>query len=167
MFTHAEIKAALSYDPETGIMTWRVRSDVPTEWNTRYSGKKVGSFDRKGYFQCSFKGRVLRVHRLIWWLVTGEDPKGKVDHINGVRTDNRWSNLRLADQVQNSENLRKPHRDNKSGYLGVSWSTTMNQFVAQISSKGRRYTLGYFTDPKAAHEVYVNAKRRLHEFGTL
>jgi hypothetical protein len=58
----------------------------------------------------SIDGKQQRVHRLIWLYMTGEWPKDQIDHINNVKHDNRWKNLREADNQLNHYNLPKPKK---------------------------------------------------------
>lgn len=94
------------YDPDTGILVWKKR---PIEhfynhqsfcrWNTMFSGKTAGhkSKDRYGfYLSVRVNISTYKAHRLIWKIVTGTDPCGEIDHINGIKTDNRFINLRDA-----------------------------------------------------------------------
>lgn len=78
-----------------------------------------------GYIRISRDNNVIYMHRWIWQQIFGEIPVGyEIDHINGIRTDNRLVNLRCIPQAINKRNL-KTRTDNASGVLGVSrWSTT-------------------------------------------
>ena len=97
--------------------------------------------------------------------MTGEWPDGYIDHGNGVRTDNRWANLRAGDRSFNMQNQRRARRDNTTGWLGVS--RVKSRFEAAIQVRGRRFRLGRFDTPEAAHAAYLTAKRKLHEGCTL
>jgi len=55
---------------------------------------------------------------LIWAMVNGEWPDGEIDHINGDRSDNRISNLRVVTHRENAMN-RSRRSDNASGVTGV------------------------------------------------
>ena len=110
--TPAELKTLLSYDPETGELTWRVRG-VPRIDN-RLAGKPalIGTSD--GYRVGKIMTQNLKAHRVAWAIYYGEWPKAMLDHINGNRADNRIVNLRTVSPVQNSQNQR-PHKSNTSG----------------------------------------------------
>ncbi len=163
----------LSYDKETGSLCWRHRpishfgSDRQTRrWNTRYAGKIAGSVfcsETKGYRVVLINKRGYQAARIIVALMTESWPTAEVDHINGVRDDNRWNNLRLATDGENSQN-RKLRRDNKSGYMGVSWNIGVNKWIANITTYGIRRTLGCFNDPSEAHSAYLEAKKTSHLF---
>jgi hypothetical protein len=160
--TQEELKQHLSYDPETGIFI-RLKSG----WSTRV-GKPAGTYDTKGHLQAKINGRLHLLHRLAWLYVHGEWPALQIDHINGVKDDNRIANLRLATARQNSQNRRRAQSDNKSsGLLGVSFDRRMGKYFGQIINRGSRKFLGYFDDPDLAHEAYLKAKANLHEFGEI
>lgn len=78
-----------------------------------------------GYIRISRDNVVVYLHRWIWEQVFGPIPAGwQIDHINGVRTDNRLENLRCVPQAAQMRN-RKKRDDNSSGVQGVSrWETT-------------------------------------------
>ncbi len=88
-----------------------------------------------------------------------------IDHINGDKVDNRLENLRLVSHGENLQNIRKPMRNNTSGFLGVCRSG--GKFMATISVNGKSLNLGSFDKPEAAHAAYVAAKRRLHACCTI
>jgi hypothetical protein len=110
-------------------------------------------------------GKVTRVlmHRVIMERELGYPiPKGmEVDHINGIGTDNRRENLRLATNIQNSMNSKKP-RTNKSGYKGVSFMAESNKWRATIKANGKLFYLGSFDTPEQAHAAYCDAADELH-----
>ena len=163
MLTAAQVRAAFHYDPETGILT-RVSSGYAPATG-RWCGKRAGHAATNGYLRATCHGREYAVHRLAWIYMTGEWPDGYIDHGNGVRTDNRWANLRAGDRSFNMQNQRRARRDNTTGWLGVS--RVKSRFEAAIQVRGRRFRLGRFDTPEAAHAAYLTAKRKLHEGCTL
>lgn len=88
--------------------------------------------------------------------MTGAFPERHVDHINGIRNDNRWSNLRIATRQQNNSNVKK-RVDNQSGVKGVHWSKPDRKWVAGIRVNGTRYHLGYFSAKADAAQCYNGA----------
>ena len=89
--TAAQLRELLQYDPETGVVTRLVKSS-----NGIKVGDVAGTADARGYILIRVDGWLHLAHRLAWLHMTCEWPKGMIDHINGVRDDNRWSNLRRA-----------------------------------------------------------------------
>ena len=95
------------------------------------SGNEAGTLTVNGYLTVTVLGKQFYVHRICWFLQTGKWPEGNVDHINGVKTDNCWSNLRLATHSQNGCN--RLNSANKSGCKNVYWSNTRNRWVIDIT----------------------------------
>jgi hypothetical protein len=157
--TAQALRTILRYDPETGHFFW---SNPPNRTNPRLVGRIAGWKYSGDYWHIRVQGRLYRAHRLAWLYVHGEWPKYQIDHINGIRTDNRIANLRDVSHQANCENKRSPRSDNKSGYLGVSWSAHGHSWKASIGFSGKVKNLGYFATAEAAHAAYVEAKRRLH-----
>ena len=98
-----------------------------------YSGsnEEAGTLSNNGYFVVTVYGKQYYVHRICWFLKTGFWPDGNVDHINGVKEDNSWMNLRLATHSQNGCN--RLNSANKSGCKNVYWSNTRNRWVIDIT----------------------------------
>ena len=69
-----------------------------------------------GYIILSIDSVAIRAHRLAWFIMTGKNAK-ILDHINGIKTDNRWCNLREVTSSQNALNSTKTIA--KSGLRGI------------------------------------------------
>lgn len=158
MLTQAELKEYLSYDIESGVFTWI------KPCNKRMKiGERAGSLNGEGYIQIGINKRSYLAHRLAFIYIGCELDDSEIDHINGIKTDNRIINLRNVSKSKNLQNQRKNHRNNKSsGLLGVSWHKGASKWQAHIRTDNKRIHLGYFTDPKEAHLAYINKKRLLH-----
>lgn len=110
----------------------------------------------------------MRAHQVACVLMTGRFPVGMIDHINGNRSDNRWSNLRDVSNQINSQNERAARASNKtSGLLGVTWDEQAGKWKAQIKVGKNNKNLGLFDDPLAGHEAYKAAKRVAHAGATI
>ncbi|MBU5564323.1 HNH endonuclease, partial [Escherichia sp. S69_ASV_4] len=97
----------------------------------------------------------LKAHRVAWILAHGAIPHGKqIDHINGIRDDNRLCNLRLVTQRENDQNRRKAR--------GYSWNKGCSKWEAYIRVDGVRHHLGLFTTEAAARAAYLKVKARYH-----
>ncbi|HEY5793433.1 MAG TPA: HNH endonuclease signature motif containing protein [Bosea sp. (in: a-proteobacteria)] len=151
----ADLQEAMEYDALTGVFTWRRRDDRQNNWNAVYPGAQAGWLDGKGYLRITWDGVKLGLHRIAWKFLTGEDPAVEVDHENGIRSDNRASNLRLATTSQNRMNMRARGEWPKGVY-----KNKRGKFVAQIKCRGQMSYLGSFTSPEAAHQAYA---ARAHE----
>lgn len=129
----------------------------------------MGSIDSHGYLWASVDGHIYRLHRLAILYMTGSMPDVSidVDHINMIRTDNRFENLRCVSRKVNMQNKKLPSANNKSGFLGVFLHKKLQRYTAQIRINGKNTHLGVFDTPELAHEAYLAAKRKFHEGNTL
>lgn len=113
--SQAELKALFDYNPETGILTWKVKTSKSVK-----IGDVAGFKNSKGHLQVGINRIKYLAHRIIWIMCEGEIPSGyEIDHINMIKNDNRLSNLRLSTSSQNGMN-KNTHKDNKSGIKGLS-----------------------------------------------
>ena len=157
-------RSVLDYDPESGYLSWKTQVAFRVK-----PGDEAGWIRPEGYREVSLLGKSYKVHRVAFLLVNGEWPKFHVDHINGVRDDNRWENLRDVPRRINNENQRQAAPRSKVGLLGVRHIARLkhNPYNAQIKVKGKVIALGCYPTPEEAHAVYLCAKRSLHEGCTI
>lgn len=148
------LRERLHYNPDTGIFTWIVR---PAQ--CVHIGDVAGCL-YDGYRNILIFNQKYKAHRLAWLYMTGEWPAEETDHKNGVRSDNRWCNLRLADKQLNMQNKRTAQKNNLLGFLGVS--KHKKKFQASISFNGAKVYLGVYETPELAHAAYLEAKRQHH-----
>lgn len=158
----AYMRTLLGYDPDTGAFTWKV-SPAPCI----KAGRSAGWKNSSGHIQIKVGGTSHMAHRLAWLMTFDALPIGQIDHINGIRDDNRIANLRAVTPGENTQNQRAPRSDNTSGYLGVSFSKAAGKWVAGIGVGRKRIHLGCFECPEEAHLAYVKAKREMHSTCTL
>ncbi len=156
--THEKLLEILHYNPETGNFTWLV------DRRQNMQGKIAGSINThyktgKRYVLITTHGKKWRAHRLAWFYVHGELPKGQIDHINGDGTDNRIVNLRVVDARTNARNHRKSI-SNKSGVTGVVWFNRESKWCAQIRVDYKNIRFGLFVDFNEA----VKARREAEVF---
>lgn len=168
--TPEQLRELLRYDPDTGKLFWLERhremfksKQSHGAWNTKYSGKEAfTAIGNHGYHTGAVNDNMYTAHRVIWAIVQGEWPMDQIDHINGIRTDNRIENLRAATSLQNNRNLRMS-KANSSGYKGVSWHAKTKKWVASIKiDDGERLHLGLHITPEAAHAAYRDAALKHH-----
>jgi hypothetical protein len=153
------VRDLLRYDHATGEFWWRKQRTGP---GTRYDmTKTAGSIDREGYIRIKIKGRRYASHRLAWLYVHGEWPKYCVDHINGLKADNRICNLRGATRIENGQN-RGHQSNNTSGYKGVSFHKQARKWQAQIGVNKKMIWLGLFGCPTTAWLAYAAAAKLHH-----
>ena len=160
--TADDLRAALHYAPETGVLTWLARP--AWKWNKRLAGKRAGYANTKGigrnrpYRLIWFAGTTRKEHRIVWLYMTGVWPSQDIDHINGDGLDNRWSNLRLATRSENAANSGL-YSSNTVGFKGVS--RHRGGYQAHIGIDGRVKALGVFKTPDEAHDAYMKEARRV------
>ena len=148
----------LNYDPETGVFTWKVKPSRRVR-----VGATAGCQDKDGYWQIKIEGRLYFAHRLAWLIETGSWPEHSIDHIDGARGSNKFSNLRDVAQSQNMQNQRRAMSTSKSGLLGViSPQPGKRRFAASINTGGKQRRIGWFDTAEAAHEAYIAVKRVEH-----
>jgi hypothetical protein len=147
------------YDPTTGVFR---RTESKGRWK---AGQIAGTQGPQGYVFLNVAGKLYRAHRLAWLHFYGEWPKLFVDHINGVRHDNRIANLRQATNAENLQNSHRPRSQNRSGFLGVV--PNRKRWAAQIMLDGKTTCLGTYDAPEEAHAAYIAAKARMHPFQQL
>lgn len=155
------LRQLLSYIPETGKLLWLERGPewFPSArsfnaWNSRFPG--LEAFTCKGaggYYKGTVNNVYYLAHRVIWKMCHGDEPQN-IDHVNGIRTDNRLSNLRAASPSDNARNT-KIRMDNSSGRIGIHWSATKGKWEAAIQSSGVRHHLGTF----ATKDEAISARR--------
>jgi len=132
-------------------------------WNKIRRGKAVvgtrsGVLSKRGYIQVSVDGVKYTEHRLVWWMLTGQDAYA-LDHIDRNKTNNRADNLRPASQSQNLANTSQ--RQSKLGIPGVrilrGRDNNKRPYQAYLSYQGRQNHLGYFATSEEAFEVHKKA----------
>lgn len=148
--TAEEAKKSLSYDPDTGVFTWlerRMRSAA---------GSVAGSVHPRGYRRIGVRGSVVYAHRLAWVMHYGKEPVGEIDHINGIKDDNRIANLRDVPQKVNNQNKRE------SSLAGVVPSIN-GQWCATFIYEGRVLRIGTFATQEEAAAMRLHLKKKLFE----
>lgn len=155
MITCEELRKLLNYNPETGMFTWL----VPT--SNRVKVLDTAGSPSNGYIVLRVKGRNYRAHRLVWLYVYGRWPTSLIDHINGVRNDNRLANLREATNAENMVNIGK-QRNNTSGFKGVSLHKASGKWSAYCKINYKKHHLGLFNTPEEASAEYQAFAKEHH-----
>ncbi|UWT95466.1 HNH endonuclease signature motif containing protein [Escherichia coli] len=148
------LRSLFLYDPVTGRLCHKANRRRVKAGSYADSTRRAD-----GYHQVALrldgKQYQLKAHRVAWILEHGAIPNGlQVDHINGIRDDNRLCNLRLVTQRENDQNRRKAR--------GYGWNKGCSKWEAYIRVDGVRHHLGLFTSEAAARAAYLKAKARYH-----
>ena len=146
-----KINEYLDIDIHTGSAKWK---------KTHFKGKKAGTINSKGYIVVQVDKVQYTLHRLVWAVAHKCNPLTHIDHINGIRDDNRIENLRLANQAQNQANGRL-RTNNTTGYRGVYWDSSIKRYTARIKKDGVSHYLGAFDTKVEAHQAYIKAAIQL------
>lgn len=151
MIERATLLKLYRYDPETGDF-----------FHTNGVACSAIS-NEKGYIILHINRKKYRAHRLAWFYMTGEWPEGQIDHDNNIKYDNRWINLREADNQLNHYNLLKP-KNNTSGAKGVR-KVKSGKYETRIKHNQRTISLGVFNTLEEASNAYLDrAKQYANEF---
>jgi hypothetical protein len=151
-----EVRKLLNYNSDTGIFTWK------TDVSNKKKGSVAGTLHHHGYIQIAINKKFYPAHRLAWVYVYGEMPKKYIDHINGIRDDNRIANLREATHFQNLQNMKISCR-NKSGHKGVEWHKAVGKWRVRCQANGKRIELGHFDNLELAALVSIEARAKYHK----
>ena len=155
LHTHAEITSILHYDPLTGLFRWKV--------NTRgklNKDKVAGSVRKDGYVFIGIGRTKYRSARLAWFYMKKRWPKRFVDHKDGEPSNNRWKNLRQADEYTNQQN-RRGSRFTTNPYKGIYWSKRARKWAASIRKDGKERYLGLHLSALHAAKAYDAAAMEL------
>lgn len=163
--TQEYLKSILDYNPDTGMFVWR-----ENRGSNKVKGTQAGHHHGTGYRRITLDRKLHMEHRLAFLYMTGEFPKDQVDHINGVKDDNRWENLRDVNQSTNMKNAKIPS-NNSSGIVGVDFNKAHQKWQVRIYTGADRKSLGYFQDffeacsarksAEVKHGYHVNHGRTL------
>jgi hypothetical protein len=140
------IEKGIVYNPETGKIFG-------------LNGNEIGTKHKSGYIKISLwvenKCCILCAHQFAWYWVNKECVD-YIDHVNGIKDDNRICNLRIVTHQQNHWNRTKAK--------GYYFSKSHNKFHSQININGVVKFLGHFNTEDEARIAYIKAKEIYHKF---
>lgn len=154
MLSQERLKELLHYDHETGVFTRLVGTGGTA------TGSRAGHISYTGYEQINVDKVKYLSHRLAWLYMTGGWPEEMVDHVNGIPSDNRWTNLRAASHSENTRNsknrwsnLSSPHKNvskTSSGWqvkvAGYTWRCKTLEEAVKLAHKMREHYHGEFAN---------------------
>jgi hypothetical protein len=147
--TQAELKSLIDYDPLTGVFMRKRKTS-----NSCNKDMSFGHLRKDGYIIARIRGKLFLLSRLAWFHTHGIWPD-QIDHINGIRADNRIENLRCVSNAQNHQN-----RLGVGAYLD---KRTM-KWYSQIKVNYKTIYIGKFTTKEEAMIAYTNMKKIIHPF---
>jgi hypothetical protein len=149
------VRSLLEYDPESGLLRWKI---------DRGGGIKAGDIAGSKSDSCVFVSihdKPMRIHRVIWFIVTGKWPKECIDHIDRNPFNNKWNNLREATKAENNRNSKfKPN--NTTGHTGIRIRKNYGAYEARIMANGQEIHLGSFKTLEKALETRRKAEIKYH-----
>lgn len=170
--TQKFLKACLDYDPLTGLFTWRKRPDWTfprakaqkrswnaKRWNSRLAGKPAFCCPQnKGYLMGRLNDKAYLAHRVAWKIMTGKDPV-EVDHQDGNRKNNAFSNLLSTNSLGTARNSAM-NRNNTSGRKGVAKGKGKRSWSAYITVNREKINLGTYPSFEEAVRTRVAAENK-------
>lgn len=159
MITQQELHELTIYDEALGLFFVR----RPTCFKKKLFDLLGSVESRHGYIRIKLNNKPYKAHRLAWLYVHGHWPD-EIDHINGDRADNRIANLKACTRAENQQNRSNLSKNNRSGYLGVTFSEKERKWIAQIMINKKRKRIGAFVSAEDAHKAYTETKNTLHQY---
>lgn len=148
------VNSILYYDEHSGIFRWK-------ETGPGRKREEAGTYHPCGYRVLRVGKRQCLAHRIAWYIMTGEQPD-EIDHINGIRNDNRFCNLRAATRSENQFNVPSL-KNNTSGVKGVSWNKEKKAWDVEVWAYNKKYRGGRFRDFNLAVDAVIKLRERLHK----
>lgn len=151
-----DLRDYLDYDKNNGLFKWKKKSGLKVR-----IGSVAGTLHPSGYIKIAILGKKYSAHKLAWLYVNGYYPTKVVDHINGIKSDNRISNLRECTKTQNEWN-RGLNKNNTSGVKNVSMNKEKKKWHVQIKTDGKRVYSKYFKSFEDAKLAAIEARIKFH-----
>lgn len=152
--THEKLLSALDYNKETGLFTWKRQTG-----RRGNKGEVAGTLDKQsGYIRIKLGGKSYRAHRLAWFYVNKVMPKS-IDHIDHVKHNNKFSNLREVTHLSNTRN-RSINSNNTSGLCGINFR--FNKWIVSIRVNYKSIHVGVFDN---LDDAVIARKKAEREYG--
>lgn len=139
------------FEYKNGGLYWKINKQAISV------GSKAGTIDySRPYVRITLHGKRYQEHHLVFLMFNGVLPK-QIDHINGIKNDNRIENLRLCTNSQNQYNT-KPKNLRKN----VSFYKRIGKWQVQLKINQKTLHFGYFEDVELADLVAHEARDLYH-----
>lgn len=164
--TQEYLKSILDYNPETGVFIWKKKTTFSA--SSIKIGSRAGSYSSDGYIRITILGKRYYAHRLAWLFIHGRFPQECLDHINGIRDDNKIYNLREISWHKNHFNQKCKNETHGVKGVRVIYGKLKTKYKPSIKKDGIPYYIGTFNTMKDAAIAYNNkAKELFGEFAYL
>jgi len=143
------------FDYKDGLLFWKSKR------NGIKPNKQAGWLSENGYWYIKVNKQIFRRHRIVFAMHHGFMPEF-IDHINGIKNDDKIENLREATKTQNQYNT-KLRKNNTSGVKGITWHKRIEKWAIQITVNKKKHHIGYFDDIELAELVIQEARNKYHK----
>jgi hypothetical protein len=145
-----DVGQLVSYNSESGTLCWSANHPTHSK-----RGKPIGSTSH-GYITFRLLGGHAAGHRVAWLLHFGEWPSGHIDHVNGIRSDNRIANLRDVTPYANARNKPSILVGRMVGAVrdGDEWSAVILKYAQTVE-------VGRFSTSKEASEAAKHEQQKV------
>ena len=140
----------LFYLSEAGVLMRRGNPD-----------RSAGRIGARGYMRVGVDGTDIYSHRVVWAIYHGRHPSNLIDHINGIKTDNRIENLRECSYVENGFNSGAK-RNSSSGIKGVHKDSSSKNWIVCVYKKRKQHMVSGFANPSMASDFAGLLREILH-----
>ena len=151
--------AYIEYNKITEDFNW-----IKSQSNSVKLNSIAGTKRKDGYIVISFNHKNYLAHRLAWFFINVCMPSFHLDHIDENKSNNKIENLKGCTTSENLQNVSNPPKNNKSGFIGVSWCKRTNKWRSTIKVDKKQKFIGYFDNIEIAKEAYLSEKRKVHNF---
>ncbi|NVM41930.1 HNH endonuclease [Ochrobactrum intermedium] len=145
----------LEYDPKTGRLWWKEYRN-----GNCLAGTEAG-WTEKGRRRVEIDHKIYLVHRVAYFLHTGEQPPHFLDHKDGDAMNNSFANLRVATRRQNNRN-KGVYSNNTTGSKGVTYCAESGKYRARAGLNGRKVHLGRYDTIEEASKAYEEFTKRAY-----